>query len=278
MPSVPRSQLHSGTPRLLLDHGFGHSVGWQDSRRVGPCFVIARLAFGRVNVKERFPLTEQGWASAWQALADCDPGAAEAIAANLAKRDARSRTATVLTALDAESLCLLRSVAFNGGSGRVVLTKGQPYDVRFLSNGLKVCAPHTVDAILEIPYRDVETVDVSGSGSSRSGSDLFLMILVLSLLGALVGHLFLRLPGFFFGALIFGLIGAIVGSASTKIETIVRIRSRDAELYFLHSAKRPDALRIELSESFRAIDNAHATESGDRDEPADVTTGPSLTN
>jgi hypothetical protein len=82
------------------------------------------------------------------------------------------------------------------------------------------------------------------------------MILVLSLLGALVGHLFLRLPGFFFGALIFGLIGTLVGSAGTKIETIVRIRGRDAELYFLHYQKRPDALRIELSETFRAIDNA----------------------
>jgi hypothetical protein len=162
-------------------------------------------------------------------------------------------------------------VAFIGGSGGVVLTKGQPYDVRFLSNGLKVCARYTADAILEIPYSDVETVDVSGSGSSRSGSDLFLMILVLSLLGALVGHLFLRLPGFFFGALIFGVIGAMVGSAWTKIETIVRIRVRDAELYFLHSAKRPDALRIELSETLRAMDSAH-TDSGDQEEPADVTT------
>lgn len=44
----------------------------------------------------------------------------------------------------------------------------------------------------------------------------------------------------------------------TKIDTIVCIRGNDAELYFLHHQKRPDALRIELSEPLRAIGAASA--------------------
>ena len=98
-----------------------------------------------------------------------------------------------------------------------------------------VSARHSAHALLEMPYQDVESVDVSGSGSNRSGSDLLVVILVLGLLGALLGLLFLGLPGFFFGALIFGLIGAMAGSAWNKIETTVRLRGRDAELYFLHT-------------------------------------------
>ena len=61
----------------------------------------------------------------------------------------------------------------------------------------------------------------------------------------------------------------MVGSA-WKIETIVRLRARDAEFYFLHTEKRPDALRIELSGAMRAIDKAHATQSDDPQEPADL--------
>jgi hypothetical protein len=62
---------------------------------------------------------------------------------------------------------------------------------------------------------------------------------------------------------VFGLIGAVIGSASTKIETIVRIRAGDAEFYFLNPHKRPDALRIDMSEALRAVDKARTAPSAD---------------
>ena len=102
MPSVPRSELYRGQPRLLLDSGVRHSLGWQDNRKAGPSFVITRPSSVRVKVAERFPLTETGWANAWQALVRCDPGAAEAIAAVLAKREAASRAAAAMTSLKLE--------------------------------------------------------------------------------------------------------------------------------------------------------------------------------
>jgi putative oligomerization/nucleic acid binding protein len=72
-----------------------------------------------------------------------------------------------------------------------------------------------------------------------------------------------------FGALFFGAIGAAVGASLNKIETIVRIRARDADYYFRHDEERPDALRIELSEPLRAIDNARTARASDQDEPAE---------
>lgn len=270
MPSVTPSEVYRGPPRLLLDYGVRHSLGWQDNRRAGPSFVVARTGSGRVKAAERFPLTETGWANAWQALVRRDPAAAEAIAADLAKREAVSRAAAALTALNSRSLCVLWSVTFNGGSGDVPLAEGQLCDVRFLNDRVMVSARHSAEAVLEMPYQDVESVDVRGSGSNRSGGELFVVILVLGLLGALLGLLILGLPGFFLGALIFALIGAMVGSAWTKIETIVRLRGRDAELFFLHTQKRPDPLRIELSGALRSIEKAHALPTSAPHEQADV--------
>jgi hypothetical protein len=50
----------------------------------------------------------------------------------------------------------------------------------------------------------------------------------------------------------------LVGESSNKIESIVRLRGRNAEFYFMNTEKRPDALRIELSEPLRAIGRAGA--------------------
>jgi hypothetical protein len=275
MPSVPLSQIYRGRPYLLLESGLRHSLGWQDDRKAGPSFIVARLPrLSSVKVTERFPLTEQGWASAWRALADLDGSAAAAIAAMLAKREPSRRAAAALAALDAESLYCLRRVICNGASGGVPLAKGQAYDLRFLGDRIIVCPPHSVDAIVEVQYRDVEAVEVGGPGEvSKSPGDVLVLILALGLLGALLGLFVLGLLGLLLGAVVFGLAGAMVGAGSTKIETIVQIRGKDAEFYFLHTEKRPDALRIELSEPLRAIGNARAAQAGDPDEPAGLASG-----
>jgi hypothetical protein len=271
MPSVPRGSLYAGAPYLLLESGLRHSLGWQDRRRAGPSFVVVRLRRGdTIKVTERFPLTEQGWAAAWRALSSLDPDASAAVAAKLAARDAARRAAAALDALDAESLRCLRRVTFDGGSGDTPLTKGQACDLRFLRDRIMICPPRSTYAIVEVPYPDVETVEVSGSSQSKSPVELPALILILGLLGALLGLFFLGLVGFLLGALVFGLLGALVGTSSGKIETIVRLRGRDAEYYFVHTQLRPDALRIELSEPLRAIENARAAQQGYSDQPAEL--------
>jgi Short C-terminal domain len=271
MPSVPRGELYRGHPFLLLESGLRHSLGWEDDRKAGPSFVVTRLrGLDSRKVTDRFPLTEQGWASAWRALSDLDASAAAAIAAKLAEREAGRRAAAELAALDAKSVCL-RRVVFNGGSGGVPLSKGRFYDLRFLDDRIMACEHDLMDATVEVPYRDVETMEVSGPGMvGMSTGALLALILGLGLLGALLGYVIHRLLGLLLGALVLGFAGAFVGVVSTRTETIVRIRGRDAEFYFLNNEIGPDALRIGLSEPLRAIRNARAAQA---DEPAELASG-----
>jgi hypothetical protein len=275
MPGVPDAQLYRGTPYLLDSGERSHSVGWQDDRKAGPSFVVTRQRMlGRIKVTERFPLTEQGWAGAWQALSDRDADAAAAIAAMLAKREAARRAAAGLAALDAESLRCLRSVIYNGGSGVMPLAKGQIYDVRFLGDRIMICRPRLVDAIVEVPYRDVETVEVGGRGQvSKSPGEQLALVLALGLVGAVLGLLLFGLLGLLLGGVLFGLVGALIGGSFTKTETFVRIRGADGELYFLYTEKGPDALGVELSEPIRVIGNARAGQPRDTDAPAESASG-----
>ncbi len=68
-------------------------------------------------------------------------------------------------------------------------------------------------------------------------------------------------------------LAALAVTASPRTGTIVRLRGRDAEFYFAHTDKGPDALRIELSEPERAIEAARAAQAGDPDQRADQTSG-----
>ncbi len=276
MPSIPRTVIYRGRPKLLLESGLRHSLGWQDDRKAGPSFVVVRLsALDRINVSARFPLTERGWADAWQTLSGVDAVAAAAIAERLARLEAGSRAAAALAALDAESVRCLRRVTYNGGAGEAPLTKGRAYDVRFLSDRIMICLPGSAGTVVEVPYRDVDTVEVSGSSSGKLSGELIVLILALGLVGALLGLvvLGLGLVGFLLGALVFGLVGALAGVASSKADTIVRLRGRDAEFYFSHAAKPPDDLRIELSEPLRAIENARASQTADSDAATDLASG-----
>jgi type II secretory pathway pseudopilin PulG len=228
---------------------------------------VTAIVTERVSaIKARFPLTEQGWESAWRALSSVDPSAAAAVAASLARQAARKSTAAALAALDHESLCYLQRLTFKGGAGVVTLAKGQTYELRFLGDQLTVSLPRQLDAALAIPYRDVDSVEVSGAGKvNKPLSELLVLVLGLGLLGALLGLIVLGLLGFLLGAVIFGLIGALAGSASTKVETIVRIRDAAADLYFLNAEKEPDALRIELATALAAIDTARGAPREDAD-------------
>ena len=264
MPAVTPGMLYPGTPDLLVTNDVRHSLGWQDHRRAGPSFVVVAMTWFGTRVKARFPLTQPGWESAWRALAAVDPDAAVVVAAKLARRAARDSAVAAVAALDQQSLCHLRRVTFKGGSGGEPLVKDHAYELRFLGDRATAGAPRQVEAALEIPYRDIEAVEVSGPGDvSKPLGELLALVLGLGLLGALLGVFIFGLLGLLLGAVLFGLIGALIGSASSKVETIVRIRSTDADLYFLATEKQPDGLRIDLAPVVAAIDAARA---GPRDD------------
>ena len=255
MPNVPPDQL-SRSPQLLLGTDKHRSLGWQDHRQAGPSFVVIKETFfGSLRVTDRFPLTEQGWASAWRALAAADPSAAAALAAGLERRAARQGQAAAVAALDDQARSSALRAKYSGGSGDVRLAKDQLCDLRFLDDRLMVCRPGSADAILEVPYQDAETAEIlSGPGlvSLPSGAVLALT-LAAALLGAWLGFVIHGRVGLAFGALIVSTLGALITVAPTRTETIIQIATSDAEYFFTHQEKGPVALRIELSAPFMAI-------------------------
>jgi hypothetical protein len=85
MPAILPGTLWR-SPNLLPVPGQRHTVGWQDARKDGPCFVVARTGVMGDKVLDRFPLTQDGWSRAWAALVQLDAAAARAVAERLQER------------------------------------------------------------------------------------------------------------------------------------------------------------------------------------------------
>jgi hypothetical protein len=71
MPVISPSERDLGGAHPLLD-GVSPTIGWQlqPQAKGGLSFVILRrTGLGGLKVVESFPLTEDGWAHAWQSLA-----------------------------------------------------------------------------------------------------------------------------------------------------------------------------------------------------------------
>ncbi len=258
MPQAPAGRLSSETPHLILEGGNRYSLGWMDYRTSGPSFVLARLRWsGAVKVREQFPLTEQGWQSAWQALYAADPGAAAATTLGLRAREARLKVAADLAAREAESLLHLRWVVFTGGHGASLPTRGQACDLRFLADRLSVSSRSGNEALAELAYRDMQDVEVGGPGrGARPAAEVALATVGLGALGALIGLLIFGLLGLLLGGLLLAFIGALIVNSSTRIETTVRIRAADREMYFTDNTRSPEQLRVEMSGVRKAIEEA----------------------
>jgi uncharacterized protein YbjQ (UPF0145 family) len=87
MPVIRENEKYDA-PHALNDAK--RMIGWQWFRPAqgGPQFVILRWGnLGGYKVLERFPLTEEGWRSAWRSLSE-DPVAAQKATARLAQRAA----------------------------------------------------------------------------------------------------------------------------------------------------------------------------------------------
>jgi hypothetical protein len=94
MPNIRPSEQTSDAPYPLLD-GPSPTIGWQfrPQKKGGPAYmIIRRSAFGMFKAVETFPLTEEGWASAWQALLKRNATAVPQVLAALKARDASTAT------------------------------------------------------------------------------------------------------------------------------------------------------------------------------------------
>jgi hypothetical protein len=217
--------------------------------------IIRRSGLGSFKVVESFPLTEDGWASAWQSLTRQNPAAIPQVLAALAAREtamARRRALEALTpsgSQDADEpaarpLVTMHDVVLLGGYvPGVELYTGKRYHVPFFEDRLLLILGLTARTQAEVPYTEVEDVEIGGPGIVKTGG------------------------GFVGGG--FGATGAIEGMAiasilngltsRTSVKTVVRIQGTGCEFFLLHTRVTPEQLRIELSRPLAVIRSARAS-------------------
>ena len=229
---------HTG-PRIIAPASGRHLIGWQPGRdrKDGAAFVVLRFTvFDSRKVIEAFPLTEDGWCQAWQALVRIDAVAAEKARATLTEQ-------ADLAALKAATIGCVPEVIYLGGhapgSG---LAARKSYDLRFLTDSVAVLPCRRAGSLVQVPYRDVEVVDIGGPGLVKSG-------------GGFAGGGF-GVAGAVEGMTIAGVLNAL--TTKTKIRTVVRIQAAQCELFLLSTTTEPETLRIELSQALGAIRQARA--------------------
>ena len=261
MPVISPSEQVLGGAYPLLD-GLSPTIGWEfrTQAKGGPVFVILRrTGLGSLKVTESFPLTEDGWARAWQSLVTQNPAAAPQVLATLQVREAdaaRLRSPALesgeLLELDAGSIASLRNLVYLGGYvPESPITAGERCDVRFGEDRLLVFASHRADVLAEIPYSQVEDIEIGGPGLVKSG-------------GGFSGG------GFGLGGAVEGMaIAAVLNAMTTRtsITTIMRIQGTGCELFLLHSRLTPERLRIEMSRTLAAIRGVRAGEAAARPAP-----------
>lgn len=88
MPVLPPGLQDRSVPYPLRD-GLDPTIGWHFPRKAdsGPEFAILKRSFGSFKVAESFPLTEDGWAQAWQSLVKQNPADVPKVLAALAARE-----------------------------------------------------------------------------------------------------------------------------------------------------------------------------------------------
>jgi hypothetical protein len=264
MPLIRSFEQYVGGPCPLQD-GASLTLGWQwrAERKGGPVFaLISRNLVGSYKIREAFPLTEEGWAQAWDVLARLSPERAAGTRQVLARRAAADRArqekageTPELIALDVESLAPVPGVTLLGGyAPDVDMLVGHQYDIRFREERLAVYRHRRPNLVIELPYADIEAVDIGGPGLVASGG---------------------RFQGPAFGALVAleGLTAATVLNSltvRTAIKTVIRVQAATAELFLLDTRQTPQDLRIYLSRPLAEIRAARAPAPGP---PAGLLTG-----
>lgn len=257
MPAIPRGEQssHHAGPHILAPAGGKHFIGWQPlgARDGGAAFVVVRYTvLDQPKVTQRFPLTEDGWHQAWQALTAADAAAADKARAMLAEQAAQARADAALADLEAATIGYVPGLVFLGGHApEMELAVRDCYDLRFLTDRIAVFPFQGLDAVAQIPYRDVEVVDIGGPGLVRSG-------------GRFAGGGF-GVAGAVEGMAIAGVLNML--TTQTTIKTVVRIQAAECELFLLCTTTEPEALRISLSRALSTIRQAQpeaATDPVDR--------------
>ena len=175
MPAVLPATL-SRSPYLIPVSNQQHFLGWQDTKKDGPCFILVRLGvMGNSKVLDRFPLTADGWARAWAALVKIDAGAAQAVAKKVQERLAADAARTAEMERRAQ---VYEAFVYRGGA-----TVFRALGVWVLAGGGKVYAIGSHDPATKAntsrllgPLAGAEALVTDGAQAWSPGRAMFLPI------------------------------------------------------------------------------------------------------
>ena len=225
---------------VLLVPGRRLSIGWQarPEGKGGKCYLVGRdTVVADVKVIERFPATQAGWEQAWRHLISLEPSREVEMRAKLDARTTQARARAALDELEKRTQVRLQGQTFVGGySNDVNLNQGKGYDLRFTEEDLVVTVPRSWPPVLSLPFHQIEELEIGGPGLTSSFR---------------AGHRMVLEAGL-------GFMAAPVVYASTSIQTIIRVRTSDSDLYFQNDTTAPHILKIALSRQLAAIREAHA--------------------
>lgn len=220
---LPRAAVQS------FAEGGGYAFGWTKRQ-----FRILRPGWTLKTVHE-FPLTEDGWAAAWQTMSSRYPKLAHNVDARIAPE--RHLPPVDEAKLELDRLATYRVVddcTLLGGYGWQApdFVPGRVCVLRFTEEGLWAHSPSSWVPLIRSPYHDAVALEFSGPGLVTSGARVF---------------------GGGFGLV--GAAGGILASAvlnsltkRTSIHTIIRYQAVNMEAFFFHSRATPDQLRVALSQ------------------------------
>jgi hypothetical protein len=96
---------------------------------------------------------------------------------------------------------------------------------------------HSPPAQVQVPYVDVEAIEIGGPGATKTG-------------GGFLGGGF-GIDGAAEGMLIASALNMLTTRA--KVDTVICLRTSSAELFVHHGTETPDALRMRLSQVFNIL-------------------------
>jgi hypothetical protein len=257
MPPYPAVGI-SELPRFLSysEPGGKYFVFFRDRppRKGGPGLVVARNSasgFEKI-VSEYFPVTEQGWFEAWKTLAALDPQEFERCRRAVARNEVAYRNRTddhkLRREIEHETRMLLTPVIFLGGDhvkcGNLKVKSS--YDLRFMDDSLAVFNVGTTQLVGDLPYSEFTNIQIGGPGETQLINpfvDSAGKVIGTAIRATQVGisDSFLNVAD--------SLISAGLKAAGTRstIKTILAVRTKDSELFFLYTVTEPGQLRIDLS-------------------------------
>lgn len=172
----------------------------------------------------KFPMTAEGWATAWQTLLTEYPGLAAEVSVEYGKQYGKQYGSYVVL----KDCTLLGGYGWDDG-----FAPGAECRLSFTAEGLWV---HAISSgrfafVFHSPYEDALALEFSGPGHVTTGGRFF---------GGGFG-----VAGAAEGMIVASILNTL--TSRTDIKTVIRYQAADLEAFFFYSGATPEDLRVQMS-------------------------------